>query len=518
MFNESIQYEILRIQEIYTTIYPDQHICVILKITSSNNIEPASELSITNAYDLLKLGNDKIIPINIGARKSSYPSKFILVTYSNDRVASYPASKSIIPNGVKWKIISFIRHTLMSKLPYLYEIIKSIYLSRLEKIQHSYSRIINLRNPKNHRLTESNDNILIGLHWLDVGGAESFATDCCTIANEINKKLFIFSAHISRPYYYEKLKLIGSIYEIDRQIPPLLRVEFISKFIHRFKISTVHNHHCEYLYESLPLIRLITPNIKFIDSLHIDEKNRFAGGFPRISIVWSNYIDYHHVISLRLKNLLLSNGIHSQRILYGHLSKDFDSNKEFSINNSLEKHKFKFCFVGRMTGQKRPLLAFKLFIYAIKRFKSLNIKLHIDIVGDGFYHKALESAIARSAFKDNFSIYPSNSNVESIISENDLLLLTSENEGITLVAYEALRNGTLVVSSNVGAQNELIPKELLINPSPLKALSDWKVIVDKLLDPDFLTNQIIEFKHMGRTILNSPSAKEIISNQYGDIK
>jgi glycosyltransferase involved in cell wall biosynthesis len=60
---------------------------------------------------------------------------------------------------------------------------------------------------------------------------------------------------------------------------------------------------------------------------------------------------------------------------------------------------------------------------------------------------------------------------DHVYSLGDILVLPSRNEGIALTSYEAIARGMPVVSADVGAQNELLPSEMLVdiwqcNPLP----------------------------------------------------
>lgn len=506
-----------RLKEIYSLLFPNTRVGIVIEIVPNYALYEAVEIPTENAATFLSTGNSTTHHIEINQDKSSIADRYFLIKFCPEPPSSYSGKHSRIPIGIHWTLIFWWRKALMYRYPYLYEIIKYHYLKFFDRKKIKYTRLLNLRNPKNINKKSSiasHENILIGLHWLDVGGAESFAVESTELAHQMGKNIYIVASHLSRPFYKSRLEKISNIYEIDRQIPLKYRLLFINSLIRKHNISLIHNHHSVHVYESLPLLKFNHPDLKVIDSIHIDEKNRFQGGFPRLSIIWSNYIDAHHTISQRLKKLLTSHGVHSDCVLHGHLGKNIGKSEMFSILEA--KNKINLCFVGRMSGQKRPLLALKLLIWAVNYCRRNNIQVKVDIVGDGFYLDAFVRVISISGASSYFQMHPANTNVKSILEKADLLLLSSENEGITLVGYEAYSSGTLVVSTDVGAQDELVPDQLLLPASPRGAFQTWKRLFPRIAkDPTFVKQCIEDFHAKVSTIDQSGSAEDLFRTIYG---
>jgi hypothetical protein len=69
--------------------------------------------------------------------------------------------------------------------------------------------------------------------------------------------------------------------------------------------------------------------------------------------------------------------------------------------------------------------------------------------------------------------------VSDTLDEADVLVISSDNEGVTLTSFEADAHDVLILSSNVGSQASVVPAELLLPRHPLAFLREAE---QKLLD------------------------------------
>lgn len=511
VFNR-LEYEVERLKEIYGYLFPDQTIVVFIKPESDKAHENCREISLASAHDLLSFSKFNSEKILIGDPDKA-PSRAFLVTA--DIANTYESAEigrhqSI---GFKYRFKHAVRSFLLN-FPVLYELLKSLYFSRKNKERHVFDRIININNPKNRMFKGvESDSAFVSMHWMDVGGAESYAVQSI---NELHGKGFsvsVISAHLSRRFHFPAIAGKAKVYELDRQVPPALHVIFFARLAYGLKPAIIHNHHNIVFYESLPALNKLS-NSRLIDSLHLDEKPRHAYGYPRISVVWSNFIDIHHVISDRLSKLLISKGVHSARVIYGRLGGEICIPHAFNIEQSMLKKEINFCFVGRMVTQKRPLLAISMLLRAVKFFESSGKKVKVQIVGDGFYLDAMRRAVYASGLHERFIFHAPGVSVKSVMDDSDILLVSSENEGITLVAYEALRSGVMVVSTDVGAQSEIVPRSLLLPELPLPALRAWRDLLPRLLDPNIRLKMQNEIKEKALTLSARPTAESVMASLY----
>ena len=483
---DGLAYELDRLKEVYTILFPNERTLIYVVDRVDFSFRP-KKILLDKIEQFLRLPTEEVISVEIGEEFCHYPQHVFLITAD---FKSKNSDKNYVLKNNKRNRFSprkLLRDFIVNNTPLVYEVLRSLVNETYSNLDSNYIKNKNVKTfPFDLEISSKPKlNALVAIHWLDVGGAESFAVDCCDILDKLGYSTIIVSAYNARNFYKKKLTTKYKVYEIDRQVPAGLEERFITGLISKNDISLIHNHHNYYIYNSLPLIKK-QQNICVVDSLHIDELARYGGGYPRISISFSNYIDYHHVISQRLKNLLLTNGVCENKIVFGHLAKNLNEHLPYSLDKSIDDKIIRLCFIGRMSIQKRPLLVASMFILAAAQAKKQGFKIEVKVVGDGELGFEFRKLIHKSKFSVAFKFFEANANVDLVLQDTDILLLGSENEGVTLVAFEAYRNGCIVISTDVGGQKEFIPKELLLPSKPLQAYYAWKKLFIRILvDSDF---------------------------------
>lgn len=127
-------------------------------------------------------------------------------------------------------------------------------------------------------------------------------------------------------------------------------------------------------------------------------------------------------------------------------------------------------FVGRLVKVKRP----ELFLESSMRTLEKMDKIQAWIIGEGYLKKKLEERVSVSPVKDRINFLGFRKDIESVIRQLSILLVTSRTEGLDISALEAISSGVPVVSVNVGALSEIINKEtgLLVNSDNPEIISN----------------------------------------------
>jgi glycosyltransferase involved in cell wall biosynthesis len=95
------------------------------------------------------------------------------------------------------------------------------------------------------------------------------------------------------------------------------------------------------------------------------------------------------------------------------------------------------------------------------------------------------------------------------------LLLPSSNEGLALVCYEAIEHGAIPITSDVGAQSELIPEALLTSAEPRASIKQVVSIVEMLLcDAAKLEAAKAALTTQYAAINSDPTAYEVLRPLY----
>ena len=371
------------------------------------------------------------------------------------------------------------------------------------------------------RDTSQRPSIVIGFHWLELGGAERLAFDTVIWARAAGFRVLVVAERSDAQNLASRLPADPDIefIRVDAYLPLRLWGEFIDTLVRRENVRAIHIHHNTRLYDNLQKLKEKYPDLTVIDSTHIIEYSN--GGFPRTSGVWTNYIDYHHVISRELVSFYLDHFGVSEKVKLGRMfdAVEFpDDLPEPVFNLNSGQKSCRLVFVGRIVHQKRAPLV----VAILRRLRGWarrhGVALHLDMVGTGAYLDIVRRMITRSGLDAMVTLHPPDTDVQAILRQADILLLPSSNEGLALVCYEAIRNGAIPISTDVGSQSELIPEALIVPISPLACVRASAALVTRLMtDPVLLQSCTADLVRRYRGLRHDPTAQEVLTALYRQI-
>ena len=358
--------------------------------------------------------------------------------------------------------------------------------------------------------------ILIGFHWLEHGGAEKLAFDTVDWALAAGFRVIVVTAHNAEHRLADRLPDSPDVVfaRMDRYVPHKRTSEFLRNMVLRENVRALHIHHCPPLLEALPAIRDVAPDVHTISSTHIIEYK--GGGYVYASARYGEYIDTQHVISRQLGDVLRAQLGSDEGIVLGRILEGNAAGVESSrFPSSLSNRPLRVLFVGRMSYQKRPVLVAMIMRSLARWSKSKGISLSFDVVGEGPYLPVFKGLLRRFGLEGVSSLHPANADVPALMERADFLLLPSANEGLALVCYEAIEAGTIPISTDVGAQSEVIPAELLVDRNPTRALKSTTDIVDRLVgDDQFYQKAVSGLLARYDDARSDPTAHEALSEIY----
>jgi glycosyltransferase involved in cell wall biosynthesis len=132
--------------------------------------------------------------------------------------------------------------------------------------------------------------------------------------------------------------------------------------------------------------------------------------------------------------------------------KNVPSKENCRLTFKIESSDNVLLFLGNLTPQKRP----DRFVEIIKLIKQDFPEIKAWIVGDGVLRKETEELVKKYDLQNNITFWGYQQNVTELIAASDLLVLSSDTEGLPGVVLECGYIGVPAVSANVGGINECL--------------------------------------------------------------
>mgnify|MGYP003575058365 CR=1 FL=1 len=304
--------------------------------------------------------------------------------------------------------------------------------------------------------------VVVVLPWLQMGGVEQFTLEYMQALKESFQFVVLTTNSAEHALQPEFQRITPHIYHLSNYGAPQVFPCLIKYFVQRFHPSLLVLSHTQAGYALLPYFKAIAPALKVADISHVLDPNAISGGFPGVSVRYTEYIDMHCVASQQLQAWLSEKGVPKGKINVFYIGADVErcqlvkTELKANVSNSFRTadDAFVLFFSGRLTDQKNikvlPLIAEKL-----NAFKT---NFHLVISGDGPEKTWLEETIYRKKLSGCITLLgtvPHAKNLQLIL-QSDVLLLPSKWEGIATVLFEAMLMGKPVIATEVGGQKELV--------------------------------------------------------------
>lgn len=362
--------------------------------------------------------------------------------------------------------------------------------------------------------------ILYLIHWFELGGAESFALETIKAAKQMGYATHVFSTVSSANGDYELFSSVADHSGIADVLPD---AKAISRYILENNIHVLHIHHSKLAYSALPLIKEYCADLYVIDSTHIIEYP--DGGFPNFSARFSDFIDVHHVISLQLAGYiertyheLHGRVLDSRKIVLAYLLPS-PVDRNISRVVAPDEGVVRVLFYGRIENQKQPYLFCRL-IRMLNEYsleKRLGLAFKGVIVGAGSHEALLHHYYTVALRKGELEWLGRIDDKDYVYSLADILVLPSRNEGISLTSYEAIARWLPIVSADVGAQRELLPREMLVDIWQCNPLPEFvSRIVRFAVDDEFRQTAMTRARENLARLAETPADMNWILSLYGE--
>ena len=328
------------------------------------------------------------------------------------------------------------------------------------------------------------------LHWLEPGGAEVWALEAAEIAKAAGYRVVITVDQVAPQRWLERAtEITDHVYLASNVLSEDDWGRFLRGVVEKFSPTFVMIHHSARAYEFLPELRHLRPDVTVLDSTHVVEHR--TGGFVRPSIEYTSLIDAHHVISPELRDLyLLDAGINADKVHYHPLISSELEGQSVEPSAAAEEP-LRVGFLGRIATQKRPFL----FVELARRLNAKDTTgFEFILQGSGPLDGFLGRQISRSGL-DGVIQRRAWGPSEDFLNTVDVLVICSDNEGLTLTSLEADRHGVLVMSADVGSQATVVPETALLPRSPRAFLAGAERELRRLANDRQLLTEALKEQH-----------------------
>ena len=253
---------------------------------------------------------------------------------------------------------------------------------------------------------------------------------------------------------------------------PLLYMELYS-LLYKLKPDIVHTHGAKATQIFYYLNRLL-------DLPHVATKHNSRKG--------KIFNKLFHVIAVS-KDVKESIKSHNVKIIYNAI-------KPVEVLPKKRGDIFTILAVGRLDRIKG-------FDILIKECAKLDFAFRLEIVGEGEERVELERIITELSLEDKVSLLGFRKDIPQLMSDADIVVMSSHTEGFSLVMVESLFYSNLFISTEVSGATEILDKKFLINDfniaSKLNEIyqhyneysKDFFILREKIKD-NFLLSNIVQ--------------------------
>ncbi|EFQ81793.1 glycosyltransferase, group 1 family protein [Aeromicrobium marinum DSM 15272] len=350
--------------------------------------------------------------------------------------------------------------------------------------------------------------VLVGMHWFEIGGAERWAFETVRLVREAGLLPVVLTSRDSHHEWITRPELEGAVLLPLSEPTALTQTpggeQLLRAVLETFDVRGVVVHHSQWLYDRLPFVKLSRPDVPTVDSTHIVEYR--GGGFPVSAVLADHSIDLHHVISPSLAAWMVdTQRVPAEKVVMAPLGGLTVEAADQAFRPRPDGRPFTVAFVGRLARQKAP----EVFVAAAARARSRGSDVRFILHGHGELAPWVDDLVDRAGLQDVLERRSGDVPVVRTLEDSDLLAVTSHNEGLTLTTLEAVAHGVPVISTDVGAQSDLVPREALVPRNVHRAVPALARLIGELADDEAARRLLWETERTAeRRLLTHTSAND----------
>lgn len=302
-------------------------------------------------------------------------------------------------------------------------------------------------------------NVLFLIPWMTIGGADKVYLDLVKNLDKSKFRFFFVTTEYGEPNLWEKqfapyASNITHLPDLTNLL--ILREYFMKLYIQKCDINQVIVSNTLEGYKLLPTIRSSYPQVKILDILHGQSGASDNGGSPEFSNPFDEYIDIRITVSDYLKDYMISKyEIDPTKIAVIHNGIDPNQFKPKPIKNVRGKDQVPVVtWLGRLSVEKQPLVFLEAISQLNKKYPSDKCKF--ILAGDGKLMPDVKKYIDNHKLGSIVSTPGFVKDTIKLLQETDILVMTSEMEGLPIVLLEAGSMNIPVLAPAVGGIPEIV--------------------------------------------------------------
>lgn len=290
--------------------------------------------------------------------------------------------------------------------------------------------------------------------WIDYGGTDKNTIDWF---RAIDRERFAPALITTQASQNRRLDEIEGLAEEVWVLPDLMPAEDMPRFILDFivsrQIEAVHLMNSRLAFDLLPDITCLPNPPGIVAQLHVEEADR-SGYVRYLTTRYGNLVDRFSVTSNNLAAAVEGYGVPADKIEVVYIG--VDGEEEFSPAKvepeKLDADRLQVLFPSRVVQQKDPLLM----VDVARRLRDRGVEFQIHVLGEGDLEGAVRETIAKDKLEEQVILHPPTSVPQRWYAAADVVLLTSEFEGVPASVYEAMAMGVPIVASALPGNVELL--------------------------------------------------------------
>lgn len=311
-------------------------------------------------------------------------------------------------------------------------------------------------------------NILFLTRTMSLGGTENVILQLCEVLkNKVNNIVVCSCGGINEKKLQEMNIEHVKINDIENKNPIniIRNIKTIKRIIKEKNITIIHSHHrMAAMYANIvtnkKIIKIANAHNTFWDKKVLTKLSYANTQIIAVGEqVKKNLVDFYKIPKKRVN------------VIYNAV-KPFDGN--VIIDNELKETKENgytiISNVGRLSEQK----GMEYFIEAADIINKKNQKIKYYIIGSGEKEEDLKQMVQKKKLDDYIKFMGFRADVQNIMSQSDLIVLSSLWEGLPLTPIEAFSVGKTIVATSVDGTVEIVKNKengILVEPRNVNELS-----------------------------------------------